>query len=201
MMRRMRLFTSDTSPYGRKVRIVLAEKALAERVEIVTQSPFDKDVSALRAVNPLGRIPALVSEQGRTLYDSRVICEYLDGLAANPILIPEGGPSRIDTLRRQALGDGLMDAAFNLVMERRRPETQRSQEWSARWTDAIYRAVVAMEADLNETFDLGAISFAAALGYADFRLGDLDWPARAPKVAAWWDVVGQRASLKSTAPA
>ncbi len=196
----MKLFTSDTSPYGRKVRIVLAEKALAARVEIVTQSPFDKDVAALRAVNPLGKIPALISEQGRTLYDSRVICEYLDGLAPTPILLPEGGPSRIDTLRRQALGDGLMDAAFDLVMERRRPEAQRSDEWATRWTDAIHRAVAAMAADVSDAFDLGAISFAAALGYIDFRLADLRWEARAPDVARWWAGVKTRASVVSTAP-
>ena len=199
-MKPMKLFTSDTSPYGRKVRIVLAEKGLTERVEIVSQSPLAGEQAALRAVNPLGKIPALVSEQGRTLYDSRVICEYLDGLAPSPILIPEGGPSRIDALRRQALGDGLMDAAFNLVMERRRPEAQRSEEWATRWTDAIHRAAAAMAADVSDTFDLGAISFAAALGYADFRLGDLAWGKRAPKAAAWWSVISERASVKTTAP-
>ena len=200
-MKPMKLFTSDTSPYGRKVRIVIAEKALGERVEVVTHSPLAGEQAPLRAVNPLGKIPALISERGRTLYDSRVICEYLDGLLPAPILIPESGPARIDTLRRQALGDGLMDAAFNLVMERRRPEAQRSEEWTERWTDAIHRAVSAMEADVSETFDLGAISFAAALGYVDFRLGDLGWGARTPKIAAWWEVLRERASVKGTAPA
>ena len=194
----MKLFTSDTSPYGRKVRIVVAEKGLGERIEVVPISPFAADVSALAAVNPLIKIPTLISEQGRALYDSRVICEYLDGLAPAPVLIPASGPARIDVLRRQALADGLMDAAFNLVMERKRAHPDA--EWSARWTGAILRAAQAMEADVSDTFDLGAIACAAALGYADFRLADLEWGKHAPKAAAWWAGVRERPSVASTAP-
>ena len=197
----MKLFTSDTSPYGRKVRIVIAEKGLGERIETVTHSPLAGEQGGLRAVNPLGKIPALVSEQGRTLYDSRVICEYLDGLLPTPRLIPESGPARIEVLRRQALADGMMDSCFNLVMERRRPEPQRSAEWTERWTGAVLRAATAMAEDGGGAFDLGAIASAAALGYADFRLPDLNWRASAPRVAAWWETARARASVKGTAPA
>ena len=197
----MKLFTSDTSPYGRKVRIVIAEKALGDRITLVDQSPFAADVAALREANPLGKIPALVSEHGATLYDSRVICEYLDGLLPTPRLIPESGPARIDVLRRQALADGVMDAAFNLVMERRRPEAQRSADWMGRWEGAILRGIAAMEADVREDFDLGAIAGAAAIGYVEFRLGDLDWRGDAPEVELWWNRVRDRPSVKTTAPA
>ena len=196
----MKLLTSDTSPYGRKVRILIVEKALGDRIEIVTHSPLAGDQTALRAINPLNKIPALVSEQGRMLYDSRVICEYLDGLLPTPRLIPESGPARIDALRRQALGDGVMDAAFNVQMERNRPEGERSATWMARWTDNLHRGVGAMKADLGETFDIGAIAFAAALGYVDFRLADLQWETQAPDVARWWAGVKTRASVSGTAP-
>lgn len=193
----MKLYASDTSPYARKVRIAAIEKGLAARIETITQSPFDKDVTALQAANPLGKIPALVTDDGQTLYDSRVICEYLDALSPAHKLIPDG-PGRIDVLRRQALADGVMDAAFNLVMEQRRPEAQRSAEWLQRWRDNILRATAAMAA--REAFDLGQIATAAALGYLDFRLGALDWRAGAPAVAEWWQEVRDRRSVKETAP-
>ncbi len=200
----MKLLTSDTSPYGRKVRIVLAEKALTARVEVITHSPLAGDQAALRAINPLNKIPALISEQGRMLYDSRVICEYLDGLLPSPRLIPESGPARIDALRRQALGDGVMDAAFNLQMERNRPEAERSATWADRWTGNIHRGIGAMAADVaangGDIFDIGAIAFAAALGYVDFRQADLQWETQAPDVARWWAGVKTRASVTGTAP-
>lgn len=196
----MKLITSDTSPYGRKVRIVIAEKGLGARVTVVDQSPLAEDVAALREVNPLGKIPALVGDDGAALYDSRVICEYLDGLAPAPRLVPESGPARIDVLRRQALADGVMDAAFNLVMERRRPEAQRSAEWMARWQGNLLRGIAAMDADVREEFDLGAIAAAAAIGYVEFRLGDLDWRGDAPEVELWWGRVRVRPSVKATAP-
>ena len=197
----MKLFTSDTSPYGRKVRILIAEKNLGDRITLIDQSPFAADVTALREANPLGKIPALVSEHGATLYDSRVICEYLDGLTPSPRLIPDSGPARIDVLRRQALADGVMDAAFNLRMERVRPEALRSAEWMMRWEGNILRGIAAMEADVREAFDLGSIAGAAAIGYVEFRLGDLDWRGDAPEVELWWGRVRVRPSVKSTAPA
>ena len=103
-----------------------------------------------------------------------MICEYLDGLLPSPLLIPESGPAHIDVLRRQALADGVMDAAFNLVMERRRPEAQRAADWMTRWEGNILRGIAATEVDVRDEFDLGAIAGAAAIGYVEFRLGDLD---------------------------
>jgi len=190
----MKLLASDTSPYARKARIVAMEKGLA--LEVVTTNPLGEETAALQAANPLGKIPALITEGG-ALYDSRVICEYLDTLAPAPRLVPESGAARFDCLRRQALADGVMDAAFNLVMEGRRPEALRSRDWSARWRAGILRGVAAMEA--REEFDLGAIASAAALGYLDFRLPDIKWRASTP-MAAWWERVGDRESVKATAP-
>lgn len=194
----MKLFTSDTSPYGRKVRIVLAEKGLAGDVELVAQSPFDQDVAALQAANPLGKIPVLVLDDGQALYDSRVICEYLDEVGPGPRLMPRDA-TRFEVMRRQALADGVMDAAFSFVMEHRRPEAQRAPDWLMRWRANILRGTAAMEA--RETFDLGQIAAAAALGYLDFRLPDIGWRDGAPKIAAWWADVRDRKSVKGTAPA
>jgi glutathione S-transferase len=191
----MKLLASDTSPYARKTRICALEKGVA--LEVVTTNPLGEDVAALHAANPLGKIPALLLDDGVTLYDSRVICEYLDTLAPAPRLLPASGAARFDCLRRQALADGVMDAAFNLVMEGRRPEAQRSKDWQARWRAGILRGVAAMEA--RETFDLGQIATAAALGYLDFRLSDIQWRASTP-MAAWWERVGARESVEATAP-
>jgi glutathione S-transferase len=191
----MKLLASDTSPYARKTRIAAIEKGVA--LEVVTTNPLGEDVAALHAANPLGKIPALLLDDGVTLYDSRVICAYLDTLAPGPVLVPERGVARFDCLRREALADGVMDAAFNLVMEGRRPEAQRSKDWSARWRAGILRGVAAMEA--RDTFDLGAIASAAALGYLDFRLPDIGWRASTP-MAAWWERVSARESVKATAP-
>jgi glutathione S-transferase len=191
----MKLLASDTSPYARKTRIVALEKGVA--LDVVTTNPLGEDTAALHAANPLGKIPALLLDDGVTLYDSRVICEYLDTIATGPVLIPASGVARFDCLRRQALADGVMDAAFNLVMEGRRPEAQRSKDWSARWRAGILRGVAAMEA--SEIFDLGAIASAAALGYLDFRLPDINWRACKP-LAAWWEQAQMRESLRATAP-
>lgn len=189
----MKLLASDTSPYARKVRIVALEKGIA--LDVVTTNPLGEETAALQAANPLGKIPALITEDG-ALYDSRVICEYLDAMS-EPRLLPESGAARFDCLRRQALADGVMDAAFNLVMEGRRSEALRSKDWSARWRAGILRGVAAMEA--REEFDLGAIASAAALGYLDFRLPDIKWRASTP-MATWWERVGERESVKATAP-
>jgi glutathione S-transferase len=193
----MKLFTSDTSPYGRKVRILLAEKAMTGDVQVIDTSPLGGDTAALRAANPLSKIPALVRDDGEALFDSRVICEFLDTLGPGPRLLPAGA-ERFAVLRRQALADGVMDAAFNLVMEKRRPEGERSAEWMTRWRENILRATAAMEAPA--AFDLGAIATAAALGYLEFRLPDIAWRAGAPEIAAWWDEARMRESVKATAP-
>lgn len=195
----MQLFASPTSPYARKVRIVIAEKGLAGRVTILPANPLGDDTAALHAANPLGKIPTLVLDDGTSLYDSRVIVEYLDGFATSEALIPEGGIPRMRALRRQALADGVMDAAFSIVMERRRPAPQQSPEWLARWEAGIRRAVAAIET--SPGFDIGDIATAAALGYLDFRLPDLRWRDHAPAgLAEWWGAIQTRNSILLTVP-
>lgn len=136
----MKLFYSPTSPYARKCRALAIEKGIEGRLEIITASPMSNPPE-LQAANPLGKVPALVLADGSCIVDSPVICAYLDSLGDTPRLIPADPAARFDALTREALADGIMDAAFAIVMERKRPEPQRSAEWLLRWTSAIRRSV------------------------------------------------------------
>lgn len=196
----MKLLYSPTSPYARKVRIAAIEKGVADRIEIVGVDVLGKP-DMVRGDNPLAKIPTLVLDDGSSLYDSVVICEYLDTLAPTPKLIPDGA-ARFDVLKRQALADGAMDAAFNLVMERRRPETQRSEEWTTRWTNAITHALSALDAQVDDKapFDLGWIAALCARDYVEFRLGDLGLAARTPALTAWRASLADRPSVAISNP-
>lgn len=197
----MLLFHSPTSPYARKCRVVAIEKGLAVQLALVAASPLSNPPE-LHAANPLGKVPALVLADGRCIVDSRVICEYLDTLSAPPRLIPADTAARIDCRAREALADGIADAAFSRTMERLRPETQRSPEWTARWTNAIHRAVSHFNANIPDRPhpDLGDIALACALAYVDFRHADLAWEADAPALRAWQTTILARPSLAETAP-
>jgi len=201
----MRLLSSPTSPYARKVRMTLIEKGLADQVTVDAAVPLGtaEEAAAVRRVNPLAKIPALVLDTGEALYDSPVICEYLDSLGTGPTLLPAAGPARWTALRRQALGDGVADAAFNIVMEHRRPEAQRSTEWLDRWARAVHGAADALEQELAHGalgFDLGAIALSAAFGYLDFRLPQIDWRGGRPRLAAAFLDLAARPSFIATAP-
>ncbi len=201
----MRLLSSPTSPYARKVRMTLIEKGLADQVREEPAVPLGSpdEAAAVRRVNPLGKIPALVLETGEALYDSPVICEYLDSVGTGPTLVPPAGPGRWTTLRRQALADGVADAAFNIVMEHRRAEPQRSTEWLERWTRALHGAADALEQELaagSLGLDLGALAIAAAFGYLDFRLPQVDWRGGRPRLAAAFAELATRPSFVATVP-
>jgi glutathione S-transferase len=198
----MKLFYSTTSPYVRKVRIVAIEKGLADRVELVAANPWP-DPTAAVAVNPLGKVPTLVTDDGLALYDSPVICEYLDALVPAAPLIPRSGPGRWQVLRCQALCDGILDAAVAIVLERRRPEAERSMMSEKRSADAVRRSVAALANELRPAgapFDLGQIAIAVALGYLEFRLGDLALGAGQDAIRDWWLAVRERPSLVATRP-
>jgi len=198
----MQLIYSPASPYARKVRMVAIERGLADDVKVLTASPFDEPAK-VNAVNPLGKVPALVLEGGEALYDSPVICEYLDSLGEGSRLIPAVGAARWAVLRLQALGDGVLDAALSLVMERRRPEAERSAHWQARWSEAMLRALAAAASEpalAGPEANLGQITVACALGYLDFRLPDLAWRAASPALAAWFETWAARPSFAATAP-
>jgi glutathione S-transferase len=197
----MKLFYSPTSPYARKCRAAAIEKGLEARIEVLAVSPMANPPELL-AANPLAKVPALVLADGRCIVDSRVICQFIDSLSAAAILVPRTTDERHATLTREALADGISDAAFNRTMERLRPEAQRSPDWLARWTSAIRRAVTHFNANVphRPQPDLGDIALACALGYLDLRHGDLDWRGEAPALAGWFESVSARPSIASTAP-
>ena len=132
----MRLFYTNTSPYSRKVRITLLEKSLDGDVEYILCNPFE-DAVALKNFNPLGKIPTLVLADGRVVYDSPVICEYLDTVNANGELVPSSNDARLLVNTWQALADGIVDASYNIVMEGRRDESERSLGIVERWKGSI----------------------------------------------------------------
>jgi glutathione S-transferase len=179
------LRSSPTSPFGRKVRIATAVLKLSDRVEVVAADTNDPE-DTLRLQNPLGKIPTLILEDGRALYDSRVIVEYLDALAGGGKIIPDG-PARIAALSRQALADGIMDAALLQVYEQRYREPEiRSSEWVGRQADKVARALVVAERDPPDAVDVGAIALACALGYLDLRFADA-WRVAHPGLVVWLD--------------
>ncbi len=198
----MKLYYSTTSPYARKVRVVAIEKGLGARLELDLASPWP-DPAAIVPFNPLGKIPVLVGDDGLVLYDSPVICEYLDANGGGPKLVPAAGRERWEVLRRQALADGMLDAAVAIVLEGRRPPGERSTDAPRRAAEAIRRAVAAIGTDVPPPaapFDLGAIAIAVALGYLDFRLPELGAGAAHPALRDWWHTVRERPSLAATRP-
>jgi glutathione S-transferase len=198
----MLLFYSNTSPYSRKVRLVILEKELDGRVDTVVCDPF-QDVPALSAVNPLRRVPTLLTDDGYALFDSPVICEFLDTRTQDHRLIPEAGAARWIVRRWEAMADGLSDAAYNIVMERRRPPEQQSVKWIGHWEAEIDRTVQQAEQDLGgvtSTVDLAQIALAAALGYLDFRLPESGWREQRTALAAWYADFAQRPSMLATRP-
>lgn len=198
----MQLLFSPTSPYVRKVRVFAIEKGLDARIELKDANPWP-DPAAVSAFNPLGKVPALVLDDGSALYDSPVICEYLDSLVPDRPLIPASGPARWRTLRQQALADGILDAAVSIVLERRRSAAERSAAAQQRAADAIRRSVATLGAELEpatNAFDLGQISLACALDYLEFRLADLRLLRDHRAVDDWRQATGQRRSLVATRP-
>lgn len=198
----MRLFYSETSPYARKVRLVVREKGLLAQVEELPCSPFE-DPAQLTAANPLGKVPTLLLDDGESLFDSPLLCAYLDQLTPQPRLIPQSGPERWRVLRWEALSDGILDAAYNLVMERRRAEGERSLAWMQRWVKEIGRSLNQVEADwhrLPRELSLAQLALASAYGYLDYRLPDLAWRGGRECSAAWYEEFSQRQSLQDTWP-
>ncbi len=176
------------SPFARKVRIAAAVLGLDGDIKLDPSNTMDENDS-IRAQNPLGKIPSLILEDGRVLYDSRVIVEYLDAVAGGGKLIPADMDRRFEALRLQALGDGIADAAILIVYETRyRPDQEPSENWLALQRGKIERALDALEAapPAIDPLDVGAIAVACALGYLDFRK-QVDWRTRNPGLISWVD--------------
>ncbi|MDX2264059.1 MAG: glutathione S-transferase N-terminal domain-containing protein [Hyphomicrobiales bacterium] len=199
----MKLLYSHTSPYARKVRIALREKGALAGVEEVVVNPWGDDVAELRAQNPLGKIPALVLDDGQAYFDSRVICAYIDSLAPEPALTPKSSPALFAAMRAEALADGVLDASVAMLLESRRPEPQRSPDMIARWRAAIERSVPVMaeaEHALPADARLARIAIAVALGHVDYRHGHIRWRDAAPRLAGWHQEYSARPSFVETAP-
>jgi glutathione S-transferase len=191
----MKLYYHPLSPFVRKVMICAFENGIFERIALIADAP-DED---RRRVNPLGKIPALQLDDGTGLYDSRVICEYLDGIGRGA-MIPEGGHDRLRARLLEALGDGIADATLVLAMQMRRPEAERH-------ADVIERQLLAIRAGLAEAerlldgdrFTLGEASLVSALIYIKVRLSEENWGEACPQLAVWFDKVLPRPSVAGTA--
>lgn len=197
----MKLYFAHTSPYARKVRIVVLEMGLQDRIEMVFQNPFE-DSALLGAANPLGKVPCLIAADGQAIYDSPVICAYLANMVPASDLAPAGS-GRWTILVAEALADGILDAAFAMVMERRRPSSEQSAFWLERWQATILRTIRA--ADENQSpfrgeITIAQIALASALGYLDFRLPDVDWRESNAETAAWFETFAGRPSMHETRP-
>lgn len=186
------LRSSPTSPFGRKIKIAIAELGLDDRIEVVPADTNDP-AESLRRQNPLGKVPTLVFEDGTTLFDSRVIAEYLDHLAGGGRLFPTG-EARFAQLRLQALADGICDAGLLQVYETRlRAAEMRNAGWVENQAGKVARALTALEAapPVYDRPRIGEIALACALGYLDLRFEGA-WRAGHPALVAWLDAFASR---------
>lgn len=199
----MKLHYNPASPYVRKVRVLALETGLMGDIELVsvTLTPTSPDAN-LCSDNPIGKIPTLVREDGGALYDSRVICEYLDSLHDSARMFPNNGEARWTAVRRQALADGILDAAVGTRYETfLRPEEHRWPDWVDNQMAKVRRSLDVLESEsLVGMVDIGTISVACALGYLDFRYPDEGWRDSRPKLAAWFEEFAGRSSMVETAP-
>lgn len=200
----MRLFVSHTSPYARICRILLREHGLTQAVKEIEVDPFADD--AFKGVaNPLGKIPALVLDNGETLYDSRVIVSFIDATTEGaPLLAPVGTDRRFRDLVDQALAMGLLDAAVASRLESLRPENQQSPYWRERWAAVMLRSadeIAARQIGVDDReLTIGQIAGAAALLYLDFRHPGLGWRSGRAQLADWVEAIAMRESFTATRP-
>jgi glutathione S-transferase len=200
----MKLLSSQPSPFTRKVRIVLAEKKIDCDLEKVDVQPVDNPVNAH---NPLGKIPTLVLDDGTTLYDSRVIVEFLD--SASPILrlIPDDNRERVAVRRWEALADGILDAGILVRYESLRPQAEQSPGWVAKQSARIARGLAVMSDELGdkpwchgEKYSLADIAVGCTLGWLEFRFPQNMWRVIHPNLARHFDKLSERPSFAETKP-
>ncbi len=198
----MKIYHSPNSPFVRKVMVVAHELDLAGRIERLPSAvgPVRRDAT-VRRDNPLGQVPTFIADDGAVLYDSRVICEYLNALGGGSFF--GSGAARWRNLTDAALGDGLLGAALLARYEAMlRPETLRWADWSRGQLEKVVDVVDRVEAmELGARLDIGTVTVACGLGYLDFRFPDLDWRAGRPRATAWYAGFAQRPSMMATAPA
>lgn len=202
----MQLLMTQGSPFARKVRILARELGLANRIDevIVKVSPVEANPELARS-NPLAQIPVLLSDDGMTLYDSAVICEYLESLGAWDRTMPSSGPARWTALRSQALCDGMLNAAILCRYEAAaRPAPLRWDAWSEGQQRKIAAGLTELDAQCagwQDAFDMTQIGAVCVLGYVDFRFSDWAWRDGHPRLARWFSHIANRASVLETVPA
>lgn len=201
----MKLIGSFTSAYVRKARVVLAEKKLDYQFELENVwAPETKIVAS----NPLGKVPCLVMEDGSTMYDSRVIAEYLDTLTPVCKLLPANSRDRANVKVWEALADGVLDAAVLAYLERTwRPGEQQSQAWFDRQMGKVHGGLAVMSENLGEQpfcmgihYTLADVAVGCTLGWLSFRFPDIDWRSAYPNLARLFDKLSERPSFKDTVP-
>lgn len=200
----MKLHWSPRSPFVRKVMIVLHEIGLADRVELMrTNVALVAPVPpVLLPDNPLGKIPTLVLDDGTSLFDSRVICEYLDTLHAGPKMFPAEPTARFRQLRWQAFGDGLTDILLIWRTERIRPAGTQMQSIMSGWETKVRASFARLENDIDTIatapFGIGHISLVCALGQMDLRFANTNWRKVHPKLVRWYEDISKRPSVEAT---
>ena len=195
----MKILFSPFSPYVRKCLVTAHELGLSDRITLLPSSanPVNRDPEII-PLNPLGKVPTFFADDGQVLYDSRVICEYLNDLAKGS-LIPAAGSARWQTLTLQALGDGILDAALLARYEdSARPAERQWPQWRAAQLDKAETSLAHLDAHpglLANRVDLGALAVGCALWYLDLRFADFDWRARHQPVADWYAAFSKRPSM------
>ena len=193
----MKLRYSPTSPFVRKVVVLAKELGIENKIELQRTNTTDPELSTQ---NPLGKVPSLLLDDGSSLYDSPVICAYID--SANK-LHPTSGQARWTAARRQALADGIMDAGVLGRGEMLRPDGEKSEKFIALQKTKLNNAMNALEKEADsfgDGIDIGLIAVAAALGYMDFRYASENWRSTRPRLARWYDRFAQRPSMQTTVP-
>lgn len=200
----MKLITSLTSPFGRKIRVILAEKGAP--FELAVDTPWAPDTQ-VPDYNPLGKVPALVADDGRVWFDSPVIAAYLDNTLEGPALLPADPLAALVVRQTEALADGIVDAAITHFLEAKRPQSQQDPASLERQLDKMRRGLAALEVRAAQgdglngpTLSLGDISAACALGYLDFRFAGLDWRGACPTLAGLTVRLFARPSLAASVP-
>ena len=200
----MQLFYSANSPYVRKIMILLHEIGRADEVELIADYKSSAASAAEKlAHNPLNKVPILVTDDGMAIFDSSVIGQYLDTLHSGPRFYPESGMARWQTLRNEAIGDGMSDAAILVIYEeRRRPLQLFWQEWFDKQFPKLPSSLHHLEAVTGppREFDAGAVAITCAIGLLDFRFAHWNWRREYPRVANWYAAVSERPSVRETRP-
>lgn len=199
----MKLYYSPTSPFVRKVNVFASEAGLTEKIEWVKTNPWQAE-DILTAENPLSKIPTLITDDDEVIYDSRVICEYLDTLHNGNKFHPENSDERWQVLRLQALADGILEAGIARFLEKKRSVEQQSIDWDNTQRDAIKRGLDYLESTVSvwgDHLDIGVITIACTLGWLDFRIPNENWREKCPQLKTWFTEFSKRESMLATMPA